>query len=247
MVTLWRTGRATPARSHQARPVPSVCVSDRHKRCLHRMRWAGDAERGRQSAQDRVNGPLLMPMKRSTKLWLIGGVTAAVIFFTCLGATLFWVFRSFSPHQVDEYQVSSGSLQLRAHASREGGIGLNAPGGIYRYEYRPDPQSAWTLITEFRYRTPEPIPRGQIRFVNDQCAYFFHEFVFGVTTDGGRSWTIRGKPGRSFDTLHLWAFPRIDSVTIDEGGNGVMHVSPYEWQTLNSNELTTNDFGRTWK
>ncbi len=151
------------------------------------------------------------------------------------------------PDAIDQYSVACGPFEIRARALREGKLGLNAPGGIHSYESRHDAASSWLPITSFRYSTADMIPRDQIRFVNDTFAYFFHEFVFAVTTDGGKTWTVRGEPDASFDTLHQWTSPRIQAVTMNESGRGTMRVSAYPWQQLRSTELSTDDFGKTWK
>ena len=186
-------------------------------------------------------------MNRRTRRWVLAVVVGCLALLACLAAGVFWIRAFLEPDLIDEYLVSRGRIELRVRAGREGGLGQNAPGGIYHYETRSAATAPWQSITVFRYSEPNSIPRGQIRFVNDSCVYFFHEFVFGVSTDGGLSWTIRGEPEKSLNTLHQWAFPRIESVSINEDGTGVMRVSPYRWQTLASTELTTDDFGKTWK
>ena len=49
----------------------------------------------------------------------------------------------------------------------------------------------------FRYSSPEPIPSDHLRRITDSCAYFFYEHIFGVTTNGGTSWSIKGGTDKS--------------------------------------------------
>jgi hypothetical protein len=161
-----------------------------------------------------------------------------------LAASLLVWFPRAKPY--DQYSLTGESLAIQVTAREQRFMALAAPGGIYDYEARRLPDGRWETILSFRYSSTEPIPRGQIVFLDRDIAYFYHEFIFAMTTDGGRSWTVRGEPERSFDATLQWRFPRIEHVALAADGTGLMRVSPYSWHKFTYRQLSTNDFGRTW-
>ncbi|NQT17880.1 MAG: hypothetical protein HQ582_34320 [Planctomycetes bacterium] len=126
---------------------------------------------------------------------------------------------------------------------------MGAPGGFYRYEVKTPSDWRWRRVLMFRLPTPEPIPGDQFRRVTDTYAYFFHDNIFGLTTDAGATWSFQG----SHDHPSIVArqpLAHIESAVINPDGTGVMHlckVDPLEWEYLPSQALATSDFGRTWK
>ena len=177
---------------------------------------------------------------------LVGSILGGLILVgsTCCG--LFYLL--IVPREYESYTASSDAIEIRVRAPKEGELGLAVPGGVFHYESRTPSDQKWTPITSFRFSRPDPIPRDQIHFVDGDLIYFHHEFVLGVSTDGGESWVIHGEPDLSFDTLRPWRYPRITSVTIQADGTGVMEIEPYySTTTFDFETVTTKDFGRTWQ
>ena len=173
-------------------------------------------------------------------------IVLLVLLVTCFsGAAIWWEPAVKTPYDT---QSATGGFTIRVTARREFGLGLDARGGIVRYEHRADDQSEWIAITSFRLPTLDPIPPDQIRFLDAQRAYFFHEFVFGITIDGGHTWVIRGRPARSAVTGTRLVYHRIDHVLIAPDGVGTMSVSAYPGQPPPlAVDLVTADFGVTWQ
>jgi len=89
---------------------------------------------------------------------------------------------------------------------------------------------------------PDPIPSGNVRFVNDKVAYVFLYDKLAVTVDGGLSWSSwslgqtnpEWKPKRAI----------IRDVILSGDGSGRMEIEVF----TSSAEITlqTHDFGKTW-
>jgi hypothetical protein len=178
-------------------------------------------------------------------LWLALGLGVPSVLLIGLALGRLWQLIIGDPY--DRLVIPGEALTIRAIA-RSPMPALAQPGGVYEYEYLgTDSHGSWKPILRFRFGRPDPIPRGQVKFLGRGVAYLYHEFVFAVTTDGGRSWTIRGEPERSLDARYEYRLPRVDEVTIGPDGIGSMRVTPYPWQEISYRELSTRDFGRTWQ
>ncbi len=180
------------------------------------------------------------------KWFVVLGVVGIAFVSACVVVIKHSVKTFFGKQLYESRETNAGGVEFRIRAWKEPGFSSHAPGGIYEYEYRIPPAKTWSPITRFRYAAPEPIPQSQICAIDNQRVYFFHKFIFGITEDGGKSWTIRGEPELSFATLYQWRFPQIDHVDILTDGSGTMWVSPWPWMKLNQTNLVTHDWGKTW-
>lgn len=129
-----------------------------------------------------------------------------------------------------------------------------APGGYYRYEVKTASDWRWRKILMYRLPTPSPIPRKQFRRLGDACAYFFVEDLFGITRDGGLTWSFRGGSSGGFSYLpfsfqQLDPRARIESLTINKDGTGTIRLLNYDYAKMKSlagQDFETVDFGATW-
>ena len=178
-------------------------------------------------------------------------VCAALGCIVNLPAILHWAYRQWEVgERFDQRTFEESQFALRITAFHQRGAFLGAPGGFYRYEVKTASHWRWRRIIMFRLPTPEPIPDDHLRRITDSCAYFFHGCVFGVTTDGGTSWSIKG----GFDNPPIFnrqTDPNadIETVSIGQDGVGVMRLSNYDskqWKPLPSHNLVSPDFGQTW-
>ena len=168
-----------------------------------------------------------------------------------LPAMLSWAYGRWKVgEQFDQCILQNSSFALRITAFHERGTFLGAPGGFYRYEAKTGSDYWWRKIAMFRLPVPDPIPNGHFQSVTNSFAYFYHGHVFGVTTDGGTTWSIKGGDNGPIFSGHAFPYADIEMVTIGRDGTGLMRLSDYDptlLKLLPSHNLSTIDFGKTWK
>ncbi len=125
---------------------------------------------------------------------------------------------------------------------------VTPPGTYYAFQVcgiDEDDRERCHHIMTIRQDEVVPIPRQQIRFINDRIAYIFMGWKYAVTVDGGESWSVwdaeEELPGWKCCDSTL-----IRDVAIFPDGSGMMNLN----QTLkNSAEnliLQTKDYGQHW-
>jgi hypothetical protein len=186
------------------------------------------------------------------RLLLLTLLFAAVLGWTVsMPVMLSWAYHRWEVgKQFDQSVLQTSSFTLRITAFRERGAIFAASGGYYRYEVKTESDYWWRKIALFRLPTPDPVPNGQFQLVTDSFAYFHHGHIFGVTTDGGTTWSIKGGDNGPIFSGHTFPYADIETVTIDQDGTGVMCLSDYDplkLTALPSHNLSTIDFGETWK
>lgn len=198
--------------------------------------------------QKESRGPFQFTIRHLLLFTLI--VSAALACIVNLPAILHWAYRQWEVgEQFDQRTFEESQFALRITAFHERGTLMGAPGGFYRYEVKTTSDWGWRRIIMFRLSSPEPIPSDHFRRVTDTCACFFHENIFGLTTDAGASWSFRG----GLDNPSIVGgqpYAHIESVLIDPDGTGVMYlpkVDPLQGKYLPSHALVTSDFGLTWR
>lgn len=175
-------------------------------------------------------------------------ISLGLAFVVNLPAMLSGAYRTWQVGvQFDQRVFPGVSFDYRITAFHERGMMLAAPGAFYRYEVKRTSNSNWRIIATFRGSSPDPIANYCLTQVTDACAFFYHEQVYGLTVDGGETWSIKGGPdyppivsGRT-DIIH------IESVEISAEGDGEMRASIYEneeWVPYQG--FVTADFGQTW-
>lgn len=179
---------------------------------------------------------------------LVGTVLGCIV---NLPAMLSWAYRRWEVgEQFDQCMFQKSSFALRITAFHERGAVLAASGAFYRYEVKTASDYWWRKIAMFRLPRPEPIPNGHFQTVTDSFAYFYHGHVFGVTTDAGTTWSIKGGDHEPIFSGHAFPYADIEMVKIGPNGTGVMRLSDYDptlLKSLPSHHLATSDFGQTWK
>ena len=202
-----------------------------------------EVERG--SRRKECKKPSQFSIRRS---FLITLVCIALGFIMILPVILHWpVGKRFDQRTFENHQFT---LRITAFHERGTFMGMGAPGGFYLYEVKTRSDWRWRTITMFQLGVPEPIPDDHLQRVSDSNAYFFHGCVFGVTKDGGKSWSIKG----GFDNPPIFSGQPdvnayIEMVSIGQDGVGMMQLFNYDslrWKPLPSLKLVTSDFGQTW-
>jgi len=211
-------------------------TSERRNPCTHAP---GSQESGR-PFQFTIRGLLLFTLLLATVLGCIVN----------LPAMLSWAYRCWKVgEQFEQCTRQNPSFALRITAFHERGAFLYAPRGYYRYEVKTGSDYWWRKIAMFQLPVPDPIPKGHFQSVTDSLAYFYHGHIFGVTTDGGTTWSIKGGKNGPIFSGHAFpdaAYADIEMVTIGPDGAGVMRLSNFD-KSLPSYTLSTIDFGKTWK
>lgn len=137
-----------------------------------------------------------------------------------------------------------GTFPIRVTAYRETGSGP-VPGAYYKFESGNAAETQWQEIATFRHDDPVPIPREQVRRMNESVAYLFMGWMYAVTTDGGKSWTVwnaeHDLPGWRCCNHRL-----INDVTLNTDGTGTMKCHVIDSSRGEVPKLLTRDFGRTW-
>jgi hypothetical protein len=138
----------------------------------------------------------------------------------------------------------SGGFPIRATAYHETGFDP-VPGAYYKFESSDAAKNQWREIATFRHDDPVPIPREQVRRINHKVAYLFMGWMYAVTTDGGKSWTVwnakRDLPGWQCCNYRL-----IGDVMLNADGTGTMMCNVIDTARGEVPRLLTRDFGRTW-
>lgn len=180
--------------------------------------------------------------------WVVFLVCLILAFVMKLPAVLGWAYRTWQVgEQFDQHTFSLPSFDCRVAAFHERGRGLAAPGAFYRYEVKAASDDYWRRIATFRGSSPEPITNHFMTQVTNECAYFYHEHVFGVTVDSGETWSIKGGPDYPPVVNGLANPIHIETVAIYSDGVGEMKLSVHENQSWIPDQVfVTSDFGQTW-
>lgn len=168
-------------------------------------------------------------------------VIAGCLIVIALVAGLF-----FPPTELGElterWELAGNTFKIRVSRYAERRFRL-VGGAYYVFESADVNLDRWNEIMTFRHDDPIDIPRDQARFVNDQVGYVFIGWMYAVTTDGGRSWTIWD----ATSDLPNWdccRYKLIEDVRIMPDGTGKMIINPKRRGEVP--ELHTKDYGRHW-
>lgn len=150
------------------------------------------------------------------------------------------------PHRgavIEQWQSENKRFRVRVTAFEEKGANVN--GAYYRFEGASSGSDDWREIMTFRHDDDPKIPRDQVRFVNDEIGYVFMGWMYAVTTDAGKSWSVWSAE-KDLPDWQCCNYKLINDVTMGSDGRGVMRLSPSEGRRGEVAELRTNDYGRHW-
>ncbi|MBA2734700.1 MAG: hypothetical protein H0U54_17700 [Acidobacteria bacterium] len=158
-----------------------------------------------------------------------------------------FLLRSFRPsigEITESWETSNQTFKVKIdrHAEQNGGF---VAGAYYVFQSAPSTSNNWREIMTFRHDDPNPIPRDQVRFVNDRVGYVFMGWMYAVTTDGGATWSV----WNAQTDLPKWDccnYRLIGSVNIVPDGTGTMILNPIPQRQGEVPQLHTNDFGQHW-
>ena len=174
-------------------------------------------------------------------------VIAGVVFvFTTVGYLAYCLLlaRTYRDEITDTFETTNSVVRIRVNRHSEKGPGF-ALGAYYVFQSATAASDNWDEIMTFRHDDPIEIPRNQIRFANDQLGYVFMGWMYAVTTDGGRNWTVwnaeQDLPGWDCCNYGL-----VEDVEIGADGAGKMKLHRIPGRQGEVPELNTQDYGRHW-
>lgn len=115
---------------------------------------------------------------------------------------------------------------------------------FYVFESYGVVSSDWQEIMYVKNDDDIPLPRDQIRILNDQIAYVFMNEKYAVTTDSGRSWNVWKAIPKNLPKLETTA--NIKDVQIKIDGTGSMHLDSLLNGQVTTLSVSTKDHGRRW-
>jgi hypothetical protein len=153
------------------------------------------------------------------------------------------VFGPYMGSIAESWETSNRTFKLRVdrHSEENTFVG----GAYYVFRSAPAGSDTWREIMTFRHDDPNPIPRDQVRFVNDQVGYVFMGWMYAVTTDGGANWSV-WDAGRDLPNWKCCNYGLIEEISLELNGTGVMILDPIPQRRGEVPELRTKDYGRHW-
>jgi hypothetical protein len=141
----------------------------------------------------------------------------------------------------ESFETSNHTFRLRVDRHAEVGGFLN--GAYYVFRSAPVGSDSWHDIMTFRHDDPNPIPRDQVRFVNERVGFVFMGWMYAVSTDGGVTWSV-WDAHRDLKS-QCCNYGLVQDVHLEPEGTGTMtlHVIPDRGEVP---KLRTNDYGRHW-
>lgn len=171
-------------------------------------------------------------------------------YFVCLVLFVLAILSSFQgchrSHRdavIEQWQSDNKSFRVRVTAYKETGANVN--GAYYRFEATRAGSDDWREIMTFRHDDDPKIPTDQVRYVDNETGYVFMGWMYAVTTDAGRTWSVWSAE-KDLAGWQCCNYKLISNVTIESDGRGVMRINPIQGRRGEVSELRTNDYGRNW-
>ena len=182
----------------------------------------------------------LDPMKRAL---LIAIGASFFVVAVVVAANWMFVSRPYMGKVIESWETSNQAFRVRVDQHSEEHAFVT--GAYYVFRSAPSGTEDWRDIMTFRHDDLIPIPRDQIRFVNDRVGFVFMGWKFAATTDGGGSWSVWDAE----TDLPKWRccnYELIQDVHLEVTGKGTMTLKAIPDRSGEVPELHTNDYGRHW-
>jgi hypothetical protein len=144
---------------------------------------------------------------------------------------------------VESWETSNQGFRVRVDQHSEESSFL--AGAYYVFRSAPSGTEEWRDVMTFRHDDPVPIPRDQIRFVNDRVGFVFMGWMYAATTDGGSSWSV-WDARTDLPNWQCCNYTLIQAVHLETTGKGTMTLKPIRDRSGEVPELHTSDYGRHW-
>ena len=171
-----------------------------------------------------------------------------IVFITVILGIFIWgsayFYQGTRGKLLEEWETANTIFRVRVTAYNE--KALIIPGAYYVFQSAPIGSKNWQEIMTLKFDDPVPIPRDQVRLVNDRIGYAFMGETYAVTTDSGRTWARWNADTELKDRVHVHS-RSIEKVNIAADGTGTMHLYKNPFQQGPAPTLRTQDYGRHWK
>ena len=170
-------------------------------------------------------------------------IAPIIIIFIALVVVAIGTYKPWIGAVTESWEAQNDNFKIRVERRAENCLFLC--GAYYIFQSSPASSDSWREIMTFRHDDSNPIPRDQVRFVNDRIGYVFMGWKYSVTTDGGATWSIWD----ATNDLPNWEccnYGLIKDVLIAPDGTGVMTLNPISQRRGEVPELHTKDFGQHW-
>ncbi len=144
---------------------------------------------------------------------------------------------------METWEAANESVKIQIIARHEKNNFLE--GGYYTFRSARVGSDIWQEIMTFRHDDPVAIPTDQVHFVNDQIAFGFMGWMYAVTTDGGKSWSVWDAK-KDLPNWECCNYGLIKQVNVHPEGRGTMIFSVIDPGRGEVPELQTTDYGRHW-
>jgi hypothetical protein len=172
-------------------------------------------------------------------------ILPAIIIFLALAIVALNYFRLPMGARVDSWITSNETFQVRIDQHKDH-FQVPVAGANYVFRSAQIGSDKWAEVMTFRHDDPVPIPREQVRFLNDRVGYLFMGWKYAVTTDGGESWRT-WTAEKDLPNWQCCNYGLIKDVRLEANGTGVMILNPIPQRSGEVPSLHTEDYGQHWK
>lgn len=178
------------------------------------------------------------------KVYLLGLIGALLTLICCSGGCIV----SKRGKAIESWETTNGYFKIRVVAYKED-ISYGLQGTFYVYSSSLAKEDSWAEVLVYRHDDDPPIPRDNVRFVSDQTGYIFIDWMYAVTTDAGKTWSVWDATKKIPDWDGGYKYGGIRDVQLSPDGNGLMIMRPNDdprRKDIIDIQFRTNDFGRHW-
>jgi hypothetical protein len=181
-------------------------------------------------------------MRRISTRRIVVVSTTLIVVAAAIG-WFYWRFTARIGPVFETWETSNQTFRVRVDAHSEEHVFL--PGAYYVFRSAPAGSDHWRDVMTFRHDDPNPIPRDQVRFVNDRVGFVFMGWMYAVTSDGGATWSV-WNAGNDLPNWQCCNYRLITDVKLNVDGTGTMTLHPIQDRRGEVPQLRTKDFGRHW-
>jgi hypothetical protein len=181
--------------------------------------------------------------RRTTKLFavLAGCLLFVVLVWLLPFARFFFPTQSSQVLETREFRKGENRVVITAYAEKNSFV----PGAYYVFEWIDNSNKRHEIMT-FRHDDRVPISERSVFFLNERIAYVFMGWMYAITTDGGKNWSV-WTAERDLPHWQCCNYRLITDVTLGSDGLGVMRLNPIKDRDGEVSELHTVDYGKHWR
>lgn len=147
-------------------------------------------------------------------------------------------------NRLESWQTANNSFKVRVTSYEERGAFL--PGTYYVFESGQVGTDLWREFMVLRHDDRPVLPTDQIRFVNERIGFAFMGWMYAVTTDGGKNWSVWDAT-KDVPDWQWSKYGAISDVRIEADGTGKMTLKSIDDPKRKAPSFATVDFGKHWR